>query len=687
MANSKSTKRALLTSALAILACAAMLIGTTFAWFTDTASTAVNKIVSGKLDVALEMKNPAYDPADASSKEWISAEGKTLSFLQMQDGEQVQNADILWEPGATYELPQLRIVNNGNLALKYKVVITGAKDANPNNGVNDLMLLDVIDWTYSVVGAGGDDVAELGTERHLVAKTGDTEVFDTLTIKGQMQTTAGNEYQDLSIDGIAITVVATQDTVEYDSKDNQYDADATYPVRVDGDIKTDADTVLKDKHEDHFVQVTIPAGSVDGAEKVSLVVVESAAPSAVTVATTESSQSYEVTLKDQDNNTVQASGEHLFEVELFIGKNRTGVKLYHDGVEMTKDSPSLTETADHFVYDSATGYVTMKVSHFSPFTAVFAKDSWGNNTKEDYDTPVDKDAKLVTIASAEELALLAKQVNAGTSYQGYTVKLTADIDLQENMWVPIGKSGSTFQGVFDGDGHTISNLLFNNSRMSDVGLFGLTTNGEIKNFTLHNAQVTGYLDVGAVAGTPYTSKYTNIKLTGKVQVNGYAYVGGMLGKNAYANLTDLTINVADGSYVKANSQNYRTYVGGLVGFMGEGKQVVKNVTSNIDVIGSTCDVGGITGIAHYGNTFINCHSSGDVTLLAANDAGDELEIGGIAGVWLNTANETVTLTGCTYTGKLSSTNTTTGAVTEFHYNGLVGSKYSRNSDAGTLIIN
>ncbi len=105
------------------------------------------------------------------------------------------------------------------------------------------------------------------------------------------------------------------------------------------------------------------------------------------------------------------------------------------------------------------------------------------------------------------------------------------------------------------------------------------------------------------------------------------------------------------------------------------------------MIGSTCDVGGITGIAHYGNTFINCHSSGDVTLLAASDAGDELEIGGIAGVWLNTDGQTVTLTGCTYTGKLSSTNTTTGPVTEFPYNGLVGSKYDRNSDAGTLIIN
>ena len=62
------------------------------------------------------------------------------------------------------------------------------------------------------------------------------------------------------------------------------------------------------------------------------------------------------------------------------------------------------------------------------------------------------------------------------------------------------------------------------------------------------------MNVGVVAGTPYTSKYTNLTLTGSIQVEGYAYVGGMLGKNAYAPLTDLTINASQGSYVKADSE-------------------------------------------------------------------------------------------------------------------------------------
>ena len=221
MTSSKSTKRALISSTLALLMCVAMLIGTTFAWFTDTASTAVNKIQAGNLDVDLEMSTDGTN--------WESAEGKTLTFKTKDN----RAADkILWEPGCTYELPELRIVNKGNLALKYKISISGAKDATPENDKNDLKLLDVIDWTYNVSGDGGATVAKLGTERHLAAKTGEADVFDTLTIKGQMQTSAGNDYQGMAIEGIAITVVATQDTVENDSFGNEYDKDAEYPISV-----------------------------------------------------------------------------------------------------------------------------------------------------------------------------------------------------------------------------------------------------------------------------------------------------------------------------------------------------------------------------------------------------------------------------------------------------------------------
>ena len=202
MTNAKTTKRALFSSAMAMLLCVAMLIGTTFAWFTDSASTAVNKIQAGTLEVQL------------LAEDGTSLEGQTLSWQKASGAE---NEDVLWEPGCTYNLQSFKIKNNGNLALKYKIVISGI--------VGDAELNEVIDWTYKV---GNTNPADLSAEGHLTA--GDTSDF--ITISGHMQESAGNEYQDKSIDGIAITVYATQDTVEYDSNTNQYDAQAEYAIPV-----------------------------------------------------------------------------------------------------------------------------------------------------------------------------------------------------------------------------------------------------------------------------------------------------------------------------------------------------------------------------------------------------------------------------------------------------------------------
>ena len=200
MSNTKLTKHALIVSIMAMLLCVAMLVGTTFAWFTDTASTAVNKIQAGTLNVALEM----YDGTT-----WVDAEGKTLQF-KVNGQIPAEGTQILWEPGCTYELPQLRVVNKGNLALKYKIQITGIQ--------GDAKLNEVIDWTIN-------DAAINLTEVNLPAgQTGDA-----FTIKGHMQETAGNEYQDLTIDGIGITVVATQYNYENDSIGPDYDKFADYP--------------------------------------------------------------------------------------------------------------------------------------------------------------------------------------------------------------------------------------------------------------------------------------------------------------------------------------------------------------------------------------------------------------------------------------------------------------------------
>ena len=565
MTNRKSTKRALLGSVMAMVLCLAMLVGATFAWFTDTASTGVNKIQAGKLDVALEMKDAAG--------QWVSAEGKTLNWVKAAAGEQV-----LWEPGCTYTLPELRVVNNGNLALKYKVTITGI------NG--SAKLNEAIEWTIG-------DVA-MGAEQHLAA--GESNAF---TIKGHMKESAGNEYMNESIDGIAITVVAAQDTVESDSFDKDYDADAEYPVVAVGDVNTDGDTVLKDKEEDHTIQVTVPAGALDeGVQSLKLEVVKSATPAGVEVASTESSQSYEVTMKDQSGNAVSTNGT-LMTVEMNVGKNRTALKLYHDGGKMTKDSGTLTDAADHYVYDAATGYVTMKVSHFSPFTAVFARDYWTDHTANGYATPVDTANKVVTVASAEELALFAKEVtDDGKNYSGYTLNLANDVDLGEYLWKPINGYKRLSGIVVNGNGHTIRNMKVRgctNSRVYGAGFIG-DINGAVtvKDIAFDGADVffVNYAKPqfagnvgGVVLGYTYgTTLFENVSVTNS-SIWGFGKIGILLGMGA-----DPGVKVTFKDCVSKNNTIHAAYdMGGLAGMIQRGNGVDNASVENCTVEHITVD--------------------------------------------------------------------------------------------------
>ena len=199
-----STKRSLLASVLALVMCVSMLVGTTFAWFTDTASTGVNKIQTGTLDVQL------------LDEQGNTLEGQTLSWKKAAGHE---NEAVLWEPGCTYELQPIVIKNAGNLALKYKIVISGIQ--------GDAALNNAIEWTIT----NTSTVTALDADHALAAGASDT-----LTIKGHMREDAGNEYQGLSIDGIGITVVATQYTYESDSNNNQYDVYAEYPVISNADF-------------------------------------------------------------------------------------------------------------------------------------------------------------------------------------------------------------------------------------------------------------------------------------------------------------------------------------------------------------------------------------------------------------------------------------------------------------------
>ena len=256
MNNKRATKRALLTSVTALVMCVVMLAGTTFAWFTDTASTGVNKIQAGNLDIELAYKNT-----------YIPDETPTLDggFAAVTENTKVFDEDALWEPGHV-EYVVLKISNAGTLALKYKLGINIAEEKGSKSVVDnkDFKLSDYIKFAVidgdkgglgrDVLVAAAGEGTELSKgytpeEKHL--KTGED---NTVTLVVWMPKSVGNEANydaavaEAPVINLGINVVATQDTVERDSFDETYDRNAQYPEVSYAQVSSQADlnNALKD---------------------------------------------------------------------------------------------------------------------------------------------------------------------------------------------------------------------------------------------------------------------------------------------------------------------------------------------------------------------------------------------------------------------------------------------------------
>lgn len=273
-------------------------------------------------------------------------------------------------------------------------------------------------------------------------------------------------------------------------------------------------------------------------------------------------------------------------------------------------------------------------------------------------------AEAYTISTAAQLAGLARLVNEGTTaFKGKTVNLEADIDLGGREWTPIGGAGTgkAFQGTFDGGTHTISNLkitkgLTNTAANNAVGLFGACNGGSaaLKNFTVNHADVQGCLNVGAALGDSSTAqtKLINVHVTGSIQIAGWWYVGGLLGKG-YCTVTDCSVegDGADTSYVSITGG----YAGGITGFMGEGNCVTSGCTvKNMTVSGAYNGIGGVNGILHYGNTIQGCTLENMVVWQTTEPEEDgRIYCGAFAGTYLDNGGKNCpTLSGCEFTGRL-----------------------------------
>ncbi len=227
MTSSKATRRALVASILAVLMCAAMLVGTTFAWFTDTASTGVNKIQAGNLDVELEY---SYD-----MENWKTATTSTKLF----------DDSTLWEPGVT-EVVYLRVKNNGTLALKYTMGLNsnvgfanGVNKAGETYNIGDYLKMGTAtvgeklasrDEAWAAVAATTDKISNLKPFTDGMPVLAKGETTDAIALVIYMPTDVGNEANAGTkasyVYRLGVEVFATQATVEEDSFDDQYDAKA-----------------------------------------------------------------------------------------------------------------------------------------------------------------------------------------------------------------------------------------------------------------------------------------------------------------------------------------------------------------------------------------------------------------------------------------------------------------------------
>lgn len=374
----KSTLRALVLSALSLLICVSMLIGTTFAWFTDSVTSGQNVIQSGNLDVELYYTYDAAVAADVDSAAWLPVEDDTNIFGYNN-----------WEPGFT-KVAYFKIANEGSLALKYQLSAdVYAETAGVNQAGVEFLLSDYIKTAIVGVDATRDDILALkGTNLKATYAMGagalakDSEKVVGLAI--WMPTTVGNEanHNGTNVPSITfgINLIATQEMSESDSFGTDYDVLATYPhvlipgvvdsevYNVTGNTIVDDNTdrydiglysndVNKNDHAKHG-SVEIPKEAIaDDAETIEVVIKK--LPVVDDTVPVNPAEEKAVTI-DVSVTGIKEGNTAPITVTTNIGAGLGTIKLYHKNQQI-----------DYISYNNSTGVLIFETTSFSPFTVVY----------------------------------------------------------------------------------------------------------------------------------------------------------------------------------------------------------------------------------------------------------------------------------------------------------------------------
>lgn len=374
----KSTLRALVLSALSLLICVSMLIGTTFAWFTDSVTSGQNVIQSGNLDVELYYTYDAAVAADVDSAAWLPVEDDTNIFGYDN-----------WEPGFT-KVAYFKIANEGSLALKYQLSAdVYTETAGVNQAGVEFLLSDYIKTAIVGVDATRDDILALnGTNLKATYAMGagalakDSEKVVGLAI--WMPTTVGNEanHNGTNVPSITfgINLIATQEMSESDSFGTDYDVLATYPhvlipgvvdskvYNVTGNTIVDDNTARYDiglfsndvNGDDHAKQgsVEIPKEAIaDDAETIEVVIKK--LPVVDDTVPVNPAEEKAVTI-DVSVTGIKEGNTAPIKVTANIGAGLGTIKLYHKNQQI-----------DYISYNNSTGVLIFETTSFSPFTVVY----------------------------------------------------------------------------------------------------------------------------------------------------------------------------------------------------------------------------------------------------------------------------------------------------------------------------
>ncbi len=558
MENKRNTKRTLFTSALSLVLCIALLIGTTFAWFTDSVTSAGNKIVAGNLDVKLLMKKgDVYEDISDSQNPIFGGENSKVA--------QNNATDTLWEPGKT-QVVYLGIQNAGSLDLKYNVALDVT---NPTDGKNLYKVMqyaitpDAQDGITEWKGGNSVVLGKQAVSGFVALEAGKTHYF---ALSVHMLETAGNEYKGGQV-SFDLNVIATQLASEEDSFDNTYDENAIYydvlvknteeleaalnagkeTIAIDGVISLTKSLVAKNvtlvgidseagitfgaNHIDRSGATVITYKNLilDGTRKnsdgtlggwyngidyangleanyIDCTIVNGITTYAKTANFTN------CTFSEHDEYGVFMYGSKIANLDgcTFYYGDRA-IKVYSEGGEPNKTinindcmfvkgnnfnlNKGLVEVDDAYLTTVAVNINGAVVdTNLGDVKIVSVKNATSTKT-----TVVIDGVTQTTVKPAGTAADLQEALNKLKN--GETVLLTQDIDLTGENWdVTAPWQGSNTAVVFDGGNHTIKGL---STTGLQGGLFGkISTNGNvtIKNLTIKDAKLTGTDQVGEGAG-------------------------------------------------------------------------------------------------------------------------------------------------------------------------------------------